>query len=137
LNSNKLFHFSFIISNKLLYWPKLNLIIMKKIFVSAGVISAMFIASCGGDSAVCDCLDLGLSMANEFKAVNGDIEKMTEIADKHASDMAKCEGGWFTIPIAMKEGKSNEELKEMQEEMKGCSSYKEMDESFGPNNQSN
>ena len=96
---------------------------MKKLFVSAGVISAMFLASCGGGSGVCDCADTAVAMMNEMKDLDGDMEKMTAITEKYADDMKNCE--------AMEDGKSEEELKAMDEEMKGCASYKEMEKMMG------
>jgi hypothetical protein len=96
---------------------------MKKLFVSAGVISAMFLASCGGGSGVCDCADMAVAMMNEMKDLDGDMEKMTAITENYADDMKKCE--------AMEDGKSEEELKAMEEEMKGCASFKEMEKMMG------
>ena len=96
---------------------------MKKLFVSAGVISAMFLASCGGGSGVCDCADMSVAMMNEMTALEGDMEKMTAITEKYADDMKKCE--------AMGEGKSEEEMKAMEEEMKGCASFQEMEKMMG------
>jgi hypothetical protein len=96
---------------------------MKKLFVSAGVISAMFLASCGGGSGVCDCADMSVAMMNEMKDLGGDMEKMTAITEKYADEMKKCQ--------AMEEGKSDEELEAMMEEMKGCASYKEMEKMMG------
>jgi len=92
---------------------------MKKLFVSAGVISAMFLASCGGGSDICDCADMSVAMMNEMQALGGDMEKMTEITEKYAAQAEKCE--------KMGEGKSDEELKTMEEEMKGCAAFKEME----------
>ena len=91
---------------------------MKKLFVSAGVISAMFLASCGGGSGVCDCADMSVAMMNEMKGIE-DMAKMMEITEKYAAQAEKCE--------KMGEGKSEEELKAMEEEMKGCASFKEME----------
>ena len=93
---------------------------MKKLFVSAGVVSAMFLSSCGGGSGVCDCADMSVSMMNEMTALDGDMERMTEITEKYADDMKKCE--------AMEEGKSEAELEAMMEEMKGCASYQELEQ---------
>jgi len=95
---------------------------MKKLFVSAAVMSAMFLASCGG-SEVCDCSDMALSVAKEMKDIGGDMEKMAEIQEKYKADMEKCE--------KLGEGKSDEELKAMEEEMKGCASAKELEEMMG------
>ena len=92
---------------------------MKKLFVSSGVVSAMFLASCGGGgSAVCDCADMSVAMMNEMKGIE-DMAKMMEITEKYAAQAEKCE--------KMGEGKSEEELKAMEEEMKGCASFKEME----------
>ena len=97
---------------------------MKNLFVSAGVVSAMFLSSCGGgSSAICDCADMSVAMMNEMTALDGDMEKMTEITEKYADDMKKCE--------AMGDGKSDEEMKAMEEEMKGCASFKEMEKMMG------
>mgnify|MGYP001224759200 FL=1 len=92
---------------------------MKKLFVSAGIVSAMFLASCGeGSSEICDCADMSVAMMNEMKGME-DMAKMTEITEKYAAQAEKCE--------KMGEGKSDEELKAMEEEMKGCASFKEME----------
>lgn len=96
---------------------------MKKLFVSAGVISAMLLTSCGGGNEVCDCADTAVAMMNEMNDLDGDMEKMTAITEKYADDMKKCE--------AMEDGKSEEELKAMEEEMKGCASFKEMEKMMG------
>ena len=95
---------------------------MKKLLVSAVVVSAMFLASCGGGSDVCDCADMSVAMMNEMKGLE-DMGKMTEISEKYAAQAEKCE--------KMGEGKSDEELKAMEEEMKGCASFKEMEQMMG------
>ena len=95
---------------------------MKKLFVSVGVMSAMFLASCGGGSDVCDCADMSVAMMNEMKGLE-DMAKITEITEKYAAQAEKCE--------KMGEDKSDEELKAMEEEMKGCASFKEMENMMG------
>ncbi len=96
---------------------------MKKLFVSAGVVSAMFLASCGGGSSeICDCADMTVAMMNEMKGLE-DMGEMTEITEKYAAQAEKCE--------KMGEGKSDEDLKAMEEEMKGCASFKEMEKMMG------
>ena len=48
------------------------------------------------------------------------MEKQKEIEEKYTEDIKKCQ--------ALGEGKSDEELKVMEEEMKECPSYQEMEE---------
>ena len=74
-------------------------------------------------SEICACADMSVAMMNEMTALDGDMEKMTEITEKYADDMKKCE--------AMEEGKSDEELEAMMEEMKGCASYQELKKMMG------
>ena len=104
------------------YWLIINglSILLTIIMLSkAGLLS---FPSVGG-SGVCDCADMSVAMMNEMTALDGDMEKMTEITEKYADDMKKCE--------AMGDGKSDEEMKAMEEEMKGCASFKEMEKMMG------
>ena len=99
---------------------------MKKLFVSAGIVSAMFLASCGEKSSeICDCVwlrkkttDMSVARMIEMKGIE-DMDKITEITEKYAAQAEKCK--------QMGEGKSEEELKAMKEEMKECASFKEME----------
>jgi len=93
---------------------------MKKLFVSAGVISAMFLASCGGGSEICDCADMSKAMMEEMAADGADFAAITE---KYKAEAEKCE--------KLGEGKTDEEMKAMEEEMKGCDSFKEMEKMMG------
>ena len=87
---------------------------MKKLFVSAAVMSAMFLASCGGGSDVCDCADMTKAMMGEMTADGADIAAITE---KYKAEAEKCE--------KMGEGKTDEELKAMGDAMLDCPSMKE------------
>ena len=90
---------------------------MKKNILS---ISALLIvlASCGR-SAVCSCSDSMLEMSKEMRQVKGDYTKIEAIQKKYEADLKKCE--------KLGEGKSDEEKKKIQEELKSCDSYKEIE----------
>ena len=60
---------------------------MKKLFVSAGLISAMFISSCNGGSRVCGCVNTMLEMGKEMSQQDADV---TKIMEKYADDEKKC-----------------------------------------------
>ena len=89
---------------------------MKKLFLCAGVISAMFLTSCSKGPSVCGCIDTMLEMGKEMKAAaeNGleGTEEMAAIAEKYEGEQKKCE--------AMEEGKTAEEVEAMQEEAMKC-----------------
>jgi hypothetical protein len=87
----------------------------------AVVVAGFMMTSCGSKSAVCECADTLLSMTKEMKDVKlTDAEKMKEIQAKYKDKVeAKCE--------KIGEGKTEEEKKKMEAELKECSSYKEMD----------
>ncbi len=91
---------------------------MKKLFISTVVLSTVMLASCG-KSEVCDCAQTGLSMMKEVKEAGMDLTKMQGIQDKYKTDIEKCE--------KLGEGKSEAERKKMEEEMKQCDSYQEME----------
>jgi hypothetical protein len=80
-------------------------------------------------SEVCECADTMLSMMKEAKDAKGDRAIMDEIQEKYKTKMDKCQ--------KLDEGKSDEEKKKMEEEMKACPAYQEvekiMKESFGGN----
>lgn len=92
---------------------------MKKIIFSATAVAALFLTSCGG-SEVCGCADTGLAMMKEAKEAGNDMTKLNAIQDKYKADIEKCE--------KLDEGKSEEEKKAMETELKECDSYKEMEE---------
>jgi hypothetical protein len=91
---------------------------MKKLILSTTAIVALVLASCG-KSEVCGCADTGLAMMKEVKEAGMDLSKMQAIQDKYKADIEKCE--------KLGEGKSDEEKKKMEEEMKACDSFKEME----------
>ncbi len=91
---------------------------MKKIIVSAAVLAVLVLSSCG-KSEVCSCAETGLSMMKELKESKMDQAKMEEIQTKYKADMEKCQ--------KMNDGKSDEERKAMETEMKECDSYKELE----------
>ena len=90
---------------------------MKKIILSFAALS-LVLASCGG-SDVCNCADTMLEMSKEMKEVKGDFTKIEAIQKKYEADFKKCE--------KLGEGKSEEEIKKMEEELKTCDSYKELE----------
>ncbi len=90
---------------------------MKKIILSFAALS-LVLASCGG-SDVCNCADTMLEMSKEMKEVKGDFTKIEAIQKKYEADFKKCE--------KLGEGKSEDEKKKMEEELKACDSYKEME----------
>jgi len=90
---------------------------MKKIILSFAALS-LVLASCGG-SDVCNCADTMLEMSKEMKDVKGDFTKMEAIQKKYEADFKKCE--------KLGEGKSEDEKKKMEDELKACDSYKEME----------
>jgi len=120
---------------------------MKKLLLSVAVIATMGLSSCGEEKkeadekkadhttaddvigtlpkkdlndAVCDCLDMSIAIMNEMKDCGEDMEKQKEIESKYIEDIKKCQ--------ALGEGKTEEELKAMEEDMKECPSYQEMEE---------
>jgi cell division protein FtsI/penicillin-binding protein 2 len=70
-------------------------------------------------SEICDCADTALAMMKEVKEAGMDPSKMQAIQDKYKADIEKCE--------KLGEGKSDEEKKKMEAEMKACDSYKELE----------
>jgi hypothetical protein len=96
---------------------------MKKIILSFAALS-LVLASCGG-SDVCNCADTMLEMSKEMKEVKGDFTKIEAIQKKYEADFKKCE--------KLGEGKSEDEKKKMEEELKACDSYKEMEKMMKAN----
>jgi hypothetical protein len=90
---------------------------MKKIILSFAALS-LVLASCGG-SDICNCADSMLEMSKEMKEVKDDFTKIEAIQKKYEADFKKCE--------KLGEGKSEAEKTKMQEELKNCDSYKEME----------
>lgn len=82
------------------------------------MLAVLVLASCG-KSEVCDCAETGLSMMKEAKEAGSDMEKMKGIQEKYKADMEKCE--------KLGEGKSEEEKKAMETELKECDAFKEME----------
>ncbi|MBU3661017.1 MAG: hypothetical protein FGM14_14170 [Flavobacteriales bacterium] len=96
---------------------------MKKIILSFAALS-LVLASCGG-SDVCNCADTMLEMSKEMKEVKGDFTKIEAIQKKYEADFKKCE--------KLGEGKSEDEKKKMETELKACDSYKEMEKMMKAN----
>lgn len=72
----------------------------------------LFLSSCGGGADVCSCKKTMEDMSKDMEAAGSDETKMKEIATKYAADAEKCKN--------LGEGKSEEDLKKMAEEMKNC-----------------
>ena len=90
---------------------------MKKNILS---ISALLIvlASCGR-SEVCSCSDSMLEMSKEMGQIKGDYTKIEAIQKKYEADIKKC--------AKLEEGKSKVEKNKIEEEIKSCDSYKEIE----------
>lgn len=82
------------------------------------MLTALVLSSCG-KSEVCGCADTMLEMTKEAKEAKMDPTKMEAIETKYKADMEKCE--------KLGEGKSDEEQKKMEAELKECDSYKEIE----------
>ncbi len=67
--------------------------------------------------SVCDCADIMLAMMKEAKGNMTDKDKMEAIKNKYEAKIEKCE--------KLGDGKSDEEKKKMEEEMRKCPSAKE------------
>jgi len=90
---------------------------MKKIILSFAALS-LVLASCG-KSDICNCADTMLEMSKEMKDVKGDFTKMESIQKKYEPDFKKCQ--------KLDEGKSEEEKTKMENDLKACDSFKEME----------
>lgn len=85
----------------------------------AVVAAVLFLTSCGGGSELCNCVDTTVAMLKEAKALDFDQEKMKGLEEKYKAKMEKCE--------KLDEGKSDDDKKKMEEQMKACGSYKEIE----------
>lgn len=86
--------------------------------MSTALLAILVLSSCG-KSEICNCADKMLSMMKEAKEANMDPTKMEGIEAKYKADIEKCE--------KLEEGKSEDEKKAMETELKACDSYKEME----------
>jgi CRISPR-associated protein Cas8b1/Cst1 subtype I-B len=94
---------------------------MKKVFLSAAVFAFIFI-SCDGDKAtdeekkkgpsVCDCMKMGEEAMEEMKEAGDDMDKLKELEEKYKEKAEECK--------KLGEGKSEEEMKALEEEAKNC-----------------
>ncbi|MFN5149413.1 MAG: hypothetical protein ACK46O_11085 [Flavobacteriia bacterium] len=91
---------------------------MKKLILSSALLTALALVSCG-KSEVCNCADTGLAMLKEAKEAGTDMQKLQAIQEKYKADMEECE--------KLDEGKSEEEKKAMEAELKECDAFKEME----------
>lgn len=82
------------------------------------MLAILVLTSCG-KSEICDCAETGLSMMKEAKEAGMDPSKLEAIQTKYKADMEKCE--------KLDEGKSEEEKKAMETELKECDAFKEME----------
>ena len=102
---------------------------MKNLFVSAGVVSAMFLSSCGGALSPCDCITTTVEMMKEASEAGQDEAKIKEIEEKYKSEIEACEKMGENMEKEM-EGLSDEEReakgKEMEKELEDCPAMKEM-----------
>jgi len=91
---------------------------MKKIILTFAS-AVLLLASCG-KSELCGCVDTRLSMLKELKEAGMDDDaKRDEIREKYEKDRKKCSD--------LAKDKSKEEVKKMEEEMKECGSYEELE----------
>jgi hypothetical protein len=91
---------------------------MKKIFVSTTLLAVLALASCG-KSEVCNCASVGLEMMKEARDAKMDPSKMSGIETKYKADLEKCQ--------KLGEGKTVEQQKAMEKELKECADFKEME----------
>jgi hypothetical protein len=94
---------------------------MKKLIFCASAALVM-LASCG-KSEVCDCVDTRVSELKERKESNGDKEKMKAVREKYKVENEKCE----KIVEKLAKGKSEADLKKLDEELKKCAGWAEME----------
>lgn len=82
------------------------------------MLAVLVLSSCG-KSDICNCAETGLSMMTEAKEAGMDPTKLEAIQTKYKADMEECE--------KLDEGKSEEEKKAMEAELKECDAFKEME----------
>ena len=85
---------------------------MKKVIYSVAIVATMALASCGGGASVCDCLKMGEEAMKESQEAAGDEAKLKEIQEKYKLKAEECK--------KLGEGKSEEEMKKLQEEVEAC-----------------
>lgn len=120
-DNNVIFVHNYIIRNYFII-QFIKFIIIMRVFAKsflAVVAAVFFLTSCGGGSPVCGCVDTTVAMLKEAKGLNFDQEKMKSLEEKYKGKMDKCE--------KLGEGKSDDDKKKMEEEMKACGSYKEIE----------
>jgi hypothetical protein len=84
---------------------------MKKIILSATLLSLLVLASCG-KSAVCECIEKESESRKEMTEAKGDAAKMDAVREKYKGDMETCQ--------KLGEGKTEEERNALAEEAKAC-----------------
>ena len=84
---------------------------MKKIILSATLLSLLVLASCG-KSAVCECVETDSLLRKEMKEANWDKAKMDAASEKYKGDMETCS--------KLFRDKTPEEKKALAEEAKAC-----------------
>jgi len=108
---------------KIITFKKLKTkIIMKKLILSTAVIIAFALSSCGGkdgedqkDAAgptICDCVKMGEEVQKEMEEAGGDEAKLKEIEEKYELKAEECK--------KLVEGKSDDQMKKLQEEASKC-----------------
>lgn len=91
---------------------------MNKIVIGLCFFGTALISSCS-KGEVCDCVEIGLAMMKEEKAAGNDLQKLTDIHEKYRVDLERCE--------KLDEGRSEEEKKIMEEDMRNCDAFNEME----------
>jgi len=91
---------------------------MKKIIVSTAILAVLIVTSCG-KSEVCNCASIGLEMIKEARDVKMDPAKLEGIQEKYKAGFEKCQ--------KLDEGKTEEQKKAMEKELKECADFKEME----------
>ena len=91
---------------------------MKKLFLLLLILP--FFMNAQSQTEICGCADIMLAMMKEAKGNMNDKDKMEALKKKYEAKIEKCE--------KMSEGKSDEEKKKMEEEMKNCPAAKQADE---------
>jgi hypothetical protein len=82
---------------------------MKKVLFSA-IVAGFLFASCGSD--VCDCVNAMEEMEKKMKDADGDMDKIKKVQEEYKDQLEKCE--------KLGEGKSEDEMKKLEEEAKNC-----------------
>jgi len=100
---------------------------MKKYILSILVVSFCGVSKLKAQTTLCDCHEIQLKAALEYKEVKGDHDKALTIQEKYKAETKTCESIVSEMREEMKNLSPKEKKKQKKAYMKSCAAFKKLE----------